>query len=101
MRKGGWEVASGSVDEVCGSDNAVSLLRYCIALQIWFVLGNWFVPYPSKLSVYAGGLLAYVVYDLTHYFLHFGTAFNDESRKMKVCPSSTCHRTSLVDSGDV
>lgn len=52
-------------------------------IMIWILLGNWLVPYPGKLSVFASGLLAYVIYDLMHYFLHFGTAFNDRSRKMK------------------
>ncbi|CAM6122139.1 unnamed protein product [Calypogeia fissa] len=59
---------------------AITLL---IAITIWVTVGDWFAPYRHRLSMYAAGLLAYVVYDLTHYYLHFGTAFNDETRKMK------------------
>ena len=36
------------------------------------------------MSMFSGGLLAYVAYDLTHYFLHFGTPYNETSRMMKV-----------------
>lgn len=39
---------------------------------------------PVKLSLFSGGLLMYVAYDLTHYFLHFGTAFSEASRDLKV-----------------
>ncbi|KAJ7558810.1 hypothetical protein O6H91_04G056800 [Diphasiastrum complanatum] len=34
-------------------------------------------------SFFGGGLLGYVLYDLTHYFLHHGVPFNDASRKIK------------------
>lgn len=55
-----------------------------VLCQIWFLMGSWLAPYPDKLPVYAAALLAYVAYDVTHYFLHFGTAFNGYSRRMKV-----------------
>ncbi|OAE23832.1 hypothetical protein AXG93_369s1260 [Marchantia polymorpha subsp. ruderalis] len=54
-----------------------------ICTIIWVALGQWFAPYPIKLALYGGALLTYVAYDLTHYFLHFGTAFSDQTRKMK------------------
>ncbi|KAL2631337.1 hypothetical protein R1flu_016023 [Riccia fluitans] len=34
-------------------------------------------------SVFGGGLLAYIVYDLTHYYLHYGNVFTDRLRNMK------------------
>lgn len=37
-----------------------------------------------KPSFYGGALLGYIVYDLTHYFLHFGTPFTNHQYKMKV-----------------
>ncbi|CAM6088792.1 unnamed protein product [Calypogeia fissa] len=54
-----------------------------ICTGIWFLMGSWLAPYPDKLPVYAAALLSYVTYDVTHYFLHFGTPFNDHSRRMK------------------
>ena len=37
-----------------------------------------------KLSMFSGGILMYIAYDLTHYYLHFGAAFSEASRQMKV-----------------
>jgi hypothetical protein len=56
---------------------------------------------PVKLSLFSGGLLMYVAYDLTHYFLHFGTAFSEASRDLKVIynavPQSPLLTLSLVN----
>lgn len=49
---------------------------------------------PVKLSLFSGGLLMYVAYDLTHYFLHFGTAFSEASRDLKVI--TLTHKASLL-----
>lgn len=38
---------------------------------------------PVKLSLFSGGLLMYIAYDLTHYFLHFGTPHNELARSLK------------------
>jgi hypothetical protein len=57
---------------------------YELVRQVWFVMGDWVAPYPDKLPVYAAALVSYVAYDIVHYFLHFGVAFNDHARRMKV-----------------
>lgn len=54
-----------------------------ICIGVWFLMGSWLAPYPDKLPVYAAALLAYVTYDVTHYYLHFGAPFNDHSRRLK------------------
>lgn len=74
--------SSRKVSAVC---TVTTVLPFCLFIrQIWVALGQWFAPYPIKLALYGGALLTYVAYDLTHYFLHFGTAFSDQTRKMKV-----------------
>lgn len=73
-----------------------------LCLQIWFVTEPLviFLGRPAKLSMFSGGLLMYIAYDLTHYFLHFGTPTNEMSRKLKVClcneKLSMYFRTSLL-----
>ncbi|XP_024393781.1 dihydroceramide fatty acyl 2-hydroxylase FAH2 isoform X1 [Physcomitrium patens] len=56
-----------------------------ILVAIWFVTEPLviFLGRPAKLSMFSGGLLMYIAYDLTHYFLHFGTPTNEMSRKLK------------------
>lgn len=65
-----------------------------------------------KLAMFSGGVVMYIAYDLTHYYLHFGAAFSEASRRMKVCeltiwtafpprlfPSSCCcesERTAVI-----
>lgn len=36
----------------------------------WWKLATALFPYYTAMAVYAGGILGYVIYDLTHYFLH-------------------------------
>ncbi|CAM6092331.1 unnamed protein product [Calypogeia fissa] len=52
-------------------------------MLVWTALGSWAAEYPNKLVIVAVGLINYVIYDLTHYFLHFGTAFNSHTRQLK------------------
>ncbi|CAM6092332.1 unnamed protein product [Calypogeia fissa] len=59
------------------------LLGAPVLILVWTGLGSWAAEYPSKLVIVAVGLISYVVYDLTHYFLHFGNAFNSHTRQMK------------------
>ncbi|CAM6094247.1 unnamed protein product [Calypogeia fissa] len=54
-----------------------------IVVAIWVLMGDWVAVYPDKLVLYGGTILAYVCYDLTHYFLHFGTPFNLQLRQLK------------------
>ena len=35
-------------------------------------------------SVFGGGLLGYIVYDVAHYFIHHGAPINDITRRLKV-----------------
>ncbi|KAG0504993.1 hypothetical protein M758_N003300 [Ceratodon purpureus] len=61
---------------------AITAIIVCI---IWYLTEPlvYILTPPVKLSMFSGGLLAYVAYDLTHYFLHFGTPYNQMSRMMK------------------
>jgi len=34
-------------------------------------------------SVFGGGLLGYIVYDVAHYFIHHGAPINDITRRLK------------------
>lgn len=54
-----------------------------IVVIIWLLMGDWMAAYADKLVLYGGTILAYVCYDLTHYFLHFGTPFNLQIRQLK------------------
>lgn len=54
-------------------------------VQVWYLL-QVIIPSPAlHSSVFGGMLMGYILYDLTHYFLHFGTAFTERLYKMKVC----------------
>ncbi|CAM6120176.1 unnamed protein product [Calypogeia fissa] len=59
------------------------LLAAPVLILVWTGLGSWAAEYPNKLVIVAVILISYVVYDLTHYFLHFGTAFNSHTRQLK------------------
>eukprot|EP01018_Ginkgo_biloba_P018075 Gb_20420 [translate_table: standard] len=52
-------------------------------LMLWILSALIKLPYPLRASLFGGGLLMYIIYDLTHYFLHFGTPFTDFHCKMK------------------
>ncbi|KAJ7560518.1 hypothetical protein O6H91_04G133500 [Diphasiastrum complanatum] len=51
-------------------------------LLIWFT-ADLIATYTFKSAMFGGGLFAYVIYDLTHYYLHFGVASNNYSRYLK------------------
>ncbi|KAL2642066.1 hypothetical protein R1flu_009653 [Riccia fluitans] len=44
---------------------------------------KFFIPNAVLPSAFGGGLLGYVIYDVTHYFLHHGVAFDSITRKLK------------------
>ncbi|CAM6089727.1 unnamed protein product [Calypogeia fissa] len=48
----------------------------------WNVL-KFALPAALAPSIFGGGLLGYVMYDLIHYFLHHGAPFNGVSQKLK------------------
>ncbi|KAJ7571149.1 hypothetical protein O6H91_01G151800 [Diphasiastrum complanatum] len=52
-------------------------------LLIWFTASLIIASYTIKAAMFGGGLLAYIIYDLTHYYLHFGVAFNNHFLYMK------------------
>lgn len=60
-------------------------------VQLWYLFEPFtlIVGRPMKTSMFSGGLLMYIIYDLTHYFLHFGKPFNERSRMLKVRELST------------
>ncbi|KAG0618588.1 hypothetical protein M758_4G076000 [Ceratodon purpureus] len=58
------------------------LYTAAICLFLWKLLDLVFSP-QWKPSFYGGALLGYIIYDLTHYFLHFGTPFTNHLYKMK------------------
>ncbi|KAL3689199.1 hypothetical protein R1sor_015508 [Riccia sorocarpa] len=53
-----------------------------ISFPLWWLMKALFRNGVSQ-SVSGGGLLAYIIYDLTHYFLHYGEAFTERLRHMK------------------
>ncbi|KAG6554246.1 hypothetical protein Mapa_004162 [Marchantia paleacea] len=53
---------------------------FCVLF--WNVLNN-VISEAVMPSAFGGGLLGYVMYDLTHYFLHHGVPFDNISRKLK------------------
>ena len=42
-----------------------------------------FLPHTTVCGVLAGGLTGYILYDLTHYYLHHGVPFTPHLREMK------------------
>jgi 4-hydroxysphinganine ceramide fatty acyl 2-hydroxylase len=42
-----------------------------------------FMTYHMTVAVLAGGLVGYILYDLTHYYLHHGVPFTQHLRTMK------------------
>ncbi|BBN08764.1 4-hydroxysphinganine ceramide fatty acyl 2-hydroxylase [Marchantia polymorpha subsp. ruderalis] len=55
---------------------------FFFSYALWWLMKAIF-PNGVSQSVSGGGLLAYIVYDLTHYFLHYGNAFSERLRSMK------------------
>ncbi|KAL3684250.1 hypothetical protein R1sor_002272 [Riccia sorocarpa] len=51
-------------------------------MELWWVSKVVF-PNAVSQSVFGGGLLGYIFYDVQHYFLHFGNAFTEGLRDMK------------------
>ena len=45
---------------------------------------RFLLPSTTFRAVWGGALLGYIMYDLGHYFLHFGTPFTDYLYKLKV-----------------
>lgn len=75
------------------------LFALVIAIPIWYGLQ---VIIPSRAvcySMYGGMFMGYILYDLTHYFLHFGTAFNDRLYKMKKDHSNHHFKTQMHNYG--
>ncbi|XP_024370192.1 dihydroceramide fatty acyl 2-hydroxylase FAH1 [Physcomitrium patens] len=59
------------------------LFALSIIIPVWFAL-QLVVPSPAYHSSLFGGLLSgYILYDVTHYYLHFGMAFTPRLHKMK------------------
>ncbi|MCO5593641.1 hypothetical protein L7F22_047656 [Adiantum nelumboides] len=53
-----------------------------LAVPFWLLVRVLF-PYNAVPAAFGGGLLGYVMYDVTHYYLHHGNAFNEATRKLK------------------
>lgn len=66
-------------------ENEVVLMSVMVVLweQFWNVL-KLASPAAVGPSIFGGGLLGYVMYDLIHYFLHHGAASNAVSQRLKV-----------------
>eukprot|EP00245_Coleochaete_scutata_P006439 TRINITY_DN2087_c0_g1_i1.p1 TRINITY_DN2087_c0_g1~~TRINITY_DN2087_c0_g1_i1.p1 ORF type:complete len:121 (+),score=18.40 TRINITY_DN2087_c0_g1_i1:106-468(+) len=58
-----------------------ALTTVFVAIILGFLL--LVMPYNLALSVFGGGLLGYIVYDLTHYYLHHGVPTVSIPRDMK------------------
>lgn len=53
-----------------------------LAAPFWLLV-RLLIPYKAVPSAFGGGLLGYVLYDVTHYYLHHGNAINEVTRKLK------------------
>jgi sterol desaturase/sphingolipid hydroxylase (fatty acid hydroxylase superfamily) len=36
----------------------------------WYKLAHTLFPYYMAMAIYSGGIMGYITYDMTHYFLH-------------------------------
>ncbi|KAL9252521.1 Dihydroceramide fatty acyl 2-hydroxylase FAH1-like protein [Drosera capensis] len=52
------------------------------AIPLWSVVKLISTPTIAP-ALFGGGLIGYVLYDLTHYYLHYGRAYNEATQKMK------------------
>lgn len=52
------------------------------AVPLWH-LTCMIAPYKAVPAVFGGGLLGYVMYDVTHYYLHHGNGIDEVTRKLK------------------
>ncbi len=57
-------------------------LSYC-SYQIYAVLSLFF-SWRWSPSVFGGGLLGYIIYDVSHYFIHHGSPIDKLTRRIKV-----------------
>eukprot|EP00249_Psilotum_nudum_P002918 c16174_g2_i1 orf=163-864(+) len=53
-----------------------------LCVPIW-ILVRVFLPYRVLPAGFGGGLLGYVLYDVTHYYVHHGNSFNKATQKLK------------------
>ena len=74
--------------------------RVCIFLDVNLVILDlqvtptmrFLLPSTTFRAVWGGALLGYIMYDLGHYFLHFGTPFTDYLFKLKVRKTCSIRR---------
>lgn len=52
-------------------------------VQFWHLIKS-LAPAHLAPALFGGGLLGYVMYDVTHYYLHHGQPTSDMPRKLKV-----------------
>ncbi|GAB2214005.1 hypothetical protein Drorol1_Dr00018335 [Drosera rotundifolia] len=57
-------------------------LTAVIAIPLWSLVKLLSTPTIAP-ALFGGGLLGYVLYDLTHYYLHHGRAYNQSTQKLK------------------
>jgi 4-hydroxysphinganine ceramide fatty acyl 2-hydroxylase len=43
---------------------------FIILAYPWYKLAHLLFPYYYALAIYSGGIAGYIIYDMTHYFLH-------------------------------
>lgn len=53
-----------------------------LCVPFW-LLARLLIPYKAVPAAFGGGLLGYVMYDVTHYYLHHGNPFNEITRNLK------------------
>ena len=54
-----------------------------IFASLIFGLYSLLVPWPVAQAMFAGTLVGYMIYDLTHYYIHHGTPFTAYFRNLK------------------
>ncbi|KAL9266564.1 Dihydroceramide fatty acyl 2-hydroxylase FAH1-like protein [Drosera capensis] len=57
-------------------------LTALICIPMWSSVKLIATPAAAP-ALFGGGLLGYVMYDLTHYYLHHGQAYSESSKKLK------------------
>ncbi|KAK8977596.1 hypothetical protein V6N11_013381 [Hibiscus sabdariffa] len=66
------------------------------AAMFWFLYGLWFTQ-STRPALYGGGVIGYVIYDLTHYYLHHGHPTNQALKTLKKAHYS--HHFRIQDKG--
>lgn len=64
------------------------LIDEALLLQFWNLIALMATPSTTP-ALFGGGLLGYVMYDVTHYYLHHGQPTSEVPKSLKVSRSHT------------